>query len=262
MSGRRGGAGGGKRRLPRYGKGCCFVYAIINLGEGRFYTSLVFASYCDECQEDNYWWVRYYIVLNEEKTALVKQYAFDVRHKPQLHKVVLITDPDQGDWRLDQKSGCGEIAATTKPELLALVEKGTVTDELIKMDAAYHFDAFQEIRQEKDIKALMSVSGSFRDAWIEACRETDEGVYVLFAGVWGCKIEMWFSGDVQYDVRWIDVVHGYPLWSSATMILAEGYIYFTNREGVSVEEMRRLEDLDEDCCQFIAAHVRYHVIPE
>lgn len=70
-----------------------FMYAIINKGNGKFYTSMVFACYRDRQTEDetNYW-DQYVIVLNENKTALVKRYFFDYSRRPYLNKMVIITD--------------------------------------------------------------------------------------------------------------------------------------------------------------------------
>ena len=49
------------------------MYAMVNKGGGKYYTSTVFAFYDDdEKAEMASCWGRYYIVLNEEKNSIGK----------------------------------------------------------------------------------------------------------------------------------------------------------------------------------------------
>ena len=49
------------------------MYAIIREGNGKFYTSMVFGYYKSSADSD--YKNRFWIILNKEKTALVKQHV-------------------------------------------------------------------------------------------------------------------------------------------------------------------------------------------
>lgn len=233
------------------------MYAMVNKGGGKYYTSTVFAFYDDdEKAETASCWGRYYIVLNEEKTALVKQYVFDVSVKPMLHKMILVTDNSHEDWVVDDKKGFGAIGSTNKDDLLKMIEQGRVSDELLALDRAYEYEAYPEIHDEKDIENLMTVSGWFHDAYIENLEERDGMLYVLFDGIWGGKIEMWFRGDVEYDVSSRDPEKYDPYWFGSTMVIEDGFIYFVDEEDMEIR------NIGEGYCWFKARKVRYHVIPD
>ncbi len=234
------------------------MYAIINKGNGKYYTSTVFAHYEEnEEAKDGNWWGEYYVVLNESKTALVRHYAFDAAAKPYLHKMILITDRTTDDWNIDEETRLGEIGVAAKAELLDMVEQGTVSGELLAIDEAYCYEAYPEIRNEKDIDNLMVLAGWFHDACIESHEEKDGVLYVLFDGIWGGKIEMWFSGDVEYDMTSVDLEEGNdPYWMDSTMLIKDGFIYFVDDADMEVEK------IGEGYCWFKARNVKYHAIPD
>ena len=112
------------------------------------------------------------------------------------------------------------------------------------------------IRNDKDIKNLMMVSGGFHDACIDCLEEKDGALYVLFDGIWGGQIEMWFSGDVEYDISSRNPKEYDPYWYDSTMLIENGFIYFVDAEDMKVEE------IGEGYCWFKARNVKYHVIPD
>jgi hypothetical protein len=67
------------------------------------------------------------------------------------------------------------------------------------MDREYQFEAIRRINSGNDIRDLEWVSGGFHDAYIAEITECGNSLYILFDGTWGCKIEVWFEGDVSYD---------------------------------------------------------------
>ncbi|SDP38793.1 hypothetical protein SAMN05216366_11646 [Selenomonas ruminantium] len=234
------------------------MYAIINKGDGQYYTSTVFAYYEDNNNDDGEidCWDWYYIVLNESRTALVKHYVFDATANPYLHKMVIVTDRDKSNWNVDGETGIGEINLVKKNDLLKMVEQGTVSDELLAIDEIYKFNEYPEIQDFKDIDNLMTVSGYFHDAYIDHYEEKDGTLYVLFDGIWGGKVEVWFSGDVKYDVSRGNLDERYdPTWYGATMLIENGFIYLVNGDNVTAEK------IGDDYCWFKARKVKYHVIP-
>ena len=233
------------------------MYAIVNKGNGKFYTSTVFARYDEyEKSERPNWWGVYYIVLNEEKTSLIKHYAYDSSSKPYIHKMILITDGNRDNWNIDEDTGEGELGIADKDSLLKMIKQGIVSNELLALDKAYHYEAYPDIRNDKDIKNLMMVSGGFHDACIDCLEEKDGALYVLFDGIWGGQIEMWFSGDVEYDISSRNPKEYDPYWYDSTMLIENGFIYFVDAEDMKVEE------IGEGYCWFKARNVKYHVIPD
>lgn len=232
------------------------MYAIVNKGNGRHYTSMVFGHYEDKKKDKNQSeWGQYYIVLNEEKTALVKHYAFDQNVHRYIRPMTVITDCDQKNWNVDERNGFGEINTFTKERLLYMVEMETVSDELLEMDKSYKFVEYPEIHNQEDIDNLMYATGFFHDAFIEKQEQNGDSLYVLFDGVWGAKIEMWFSGDLEFDTKSRDPRYESPYWFGSTMVLKNGFIYFID------DEDREIEDIGEGFCWFKARYVKYHIIP-
>ncbi|MDO4275779.1 MAG: hypothetical protein Q4D16_19080 [Eubacteriales bacterium] len=237
------------------------MYAIIRLGGGKYYTSAVFAHYNNISAADDYGkyteeiYSRFYIVLNQEKTALIKQYVFD-RKNEYLEPLILITDYSHDDWNMDEDSGFGEVNTVSKEEILSMAENGTVPEKFLEMDAACRFEEYNSISTEKDIENLMCVSGGFHDAYIQEQNEENGTLRILFEGTWGCKIEMLFSGELTYDTASRNPMERDPYWFGATLLINNGYICFADKEDVSVE------DIKEGCCWFKARNLIYRVIPE
>lgn len=128
------------------------MYAIINNGNGDYYTSTVYACYEDPTNEDGTnWWGEYYIVLNKEKNALIKHYAYDSSVKPSIRQMILYIDDNQDNWNVDKRTGIGEVNISDRDSLMKMVEQSTVSNELIELDKQYHFEDYPEIHNEADI---------------------------------------------------------------------------------------------------------------
>jgi hypothetical protein len=84
----------------------------------------------------------------------------------------------------------------------------------------------------------------------------DGTLYVKFDGIWGCLIEIWFWGDVEYDVEIRNPKYWDPSWFGATILLQNGFVYLID------ESDMKLEDIGDDYCWFKARHMKYHVIPD
>lgn len=231
------------------------MYAIIREGDGQFYTSMVFGYYRSSDKSD--YKNRFWIVLNKEKNALIKQHVFKQNTK-YLIPMVLITDADETAWnKLSENEESVDFLPTG--ELLPLIDSNCVPDELtrkcIDMDSAYRFESLRAIESINDIRDLMCVSGDFHDAFIAEKKELDNSLYILFDGVWGCKIEVWFEGEVAYDTSCRDSGKYDPYWSSSTVTVEDGFVYLIDDENVSVS------DLDSSFCWFKARSMKYRVIP-
>ena len=239
------------------------MYAIIRLGKGEYYISVVFGYYCVITATDDHQRYlegihnQYYLVLNKEKNKLVKQYIFDKNSK-YLEPSVLIVDCDQDNWNVDSE-GYGGI------DFLTDISQDNIEDEIpaallnrcIQIDADYHYNEYPVIKSQADVDNLMSVSGYFHDAYIDKFKEYDDGsVFVTFDGVWGCSIEVWFSGNVSYSIKSRDPEEYDPYWFGSTVLIEDGFVYFVDDDDMEVE------DIGDGYCWFKARNMRYHVIPD
>ena len=241
------------------------MYAIVRQGDGKYYTSVVFGYYQSVTATDDYQRYlerihnRWFIVLNAEKTALVKQVIYDPNNK-YLIPLVLITDEDTSGWTL-REDYQGAVDFLPEAALFEMVERGEVPEELlrrcIELDKQARYEPYPEIRTQRDIENLECVSGYFHDAYIDKLETLENGaLYLLFDGVWGCKIEMWFAGDVAYAVESRNPEKWDQYWMDSTVLLQDGYIWLIDDADMTPEE------LNDGYCWFRARRVKYHVIPD
>ena len=184
------------------------MYAMIREGDGNFYTSMVFGYYksSDDFDYENRFWV----VLNKAKTSLVKQHVLQ-QGTEYLIPMVLIADADESGWnKISENEESADFLPTG--ELLSMIDSDTVPSELIckciELDRAYKFESIRAINTANDIRDLQWVSGGFHDAFIADMKEDGSSLYILFDGTWGCKIEVWFEGEVSYDASSRDPENG------------------------------------------------------
>ena len=235
------------------------MHVIVRLGNGEFYTTPAFAIYRDTTTRDRHgrllddWHNVFYVVLNQEKNALVRQYEF--RKGRQLDKQVLIIDSDRKNWNVDE-DGFGEVKGYTQEELLSMIESGAVPRDFLEADASYRFEEYKEIRTKKDIEDLLWLSGDFHDAFIIEYQEEDGCLRVLFGSEWVGKIEMWFSGDISYNIDYRAPDGDVPWWLDSTMLIKDGFIYLLDDGDLCAE------DINKGYCYFKARQVKYRIIPK
>ena len=240
------------------------MYAVIRKPTGGYYTSMVFGFYTQITATDEYkrylesFQNRYYIVLNEEKKKLIKQPMF----RPKTRKIdlmVLVTDYDQSNWRLDEED-CGCVQYLDNDRLLSLVEQDAVSpDDLAKCiaaDQSYSYVEYVDVETETDLNNLSWIAGDFHDGYIAEYKHENDTLYLLFKGIWGCSIELWFKGDVSFDMGCKKDDEYDPYWSDSTLIKHNGFIYLIDECEMNPDE------IPEGYCWFKAKHLRYHVIPK
>lgn len=241
------------------------MHAIVRQGNGKYYISPVFGYYNDVKSEDDYQrylesvHTPYYVVWDEEGKYLVKCLEMQPNTK-YLIPQILIVDADRDNWVTDEE-GVGGVDFLPRELADEIIENRIVPDEIYSrckaMDAGYVYDSEPEIKTEKDIKNLEWVSGGFHDAYIEECRQLENGMlYVKFDGIWGCKIEVWFWGNVEYDISSRDPEYDDPYWYGSTVIIQDDFIYLVDETDMSVDR------IDAGYCWFKANHMKYHVIPD
>lgn len=239
------------------------MHALIRQGNGKYYVSAVFGYYKEFKSKDdsrnlksNY--SSYYVVFNSGKTHLIKLFAMQPNTKyliPQL----LIVDADQRDWVLNTEF-MGGVNFLPKHTADTIINSGIVPDDILvkclKVDNSYVYNEYQEIINEKDIENLEWASGGFHDAYIKEKHLLEDGtLYIVFDGVWGCSIEVWFWEEVSYNKIDYNPEED-PFWYRSTVIIKDGFIYFVDKKVTSADQ---IEDEDR---WFKARHMKYHIIPD
>ena len=94
---------------------------------------------------------------------------------------------------------------------------------------------------------------NFHDGYIvKEQLQADGKLYLKFAGLWGCQLEVWFWGDLEYDTS---AVQDNPDWFGSTTLLADGFVYLVD------DEQKTVDQITNDYCYFKARHMQYHLIP-
>ena len=144
--------------------------------------------------------------------------------------------------------------------MLSMIDSDTVPSELthkcIEMDSTYQFESIRSINSASDIRDLAWVSGGFHDAFIAEKNESEDSLYILFDGTWGCKIEVWFEGDVSYDTSSRELEKWDRYWSCSTVTIEDGFVYLVDDKKISIN------DINSNYCWFKARTMKYRVIPD
>lgn len=241
------------------------MHAIIRQGNGKYYVSAVFGYYNNIKSTNDYQrYIErihspYYIVYDEQKEHLVKCFAMKP-HTTHLIPLVLIVDSSTKDWIVDE-NGIGGIDFLPREVADKLTETGELPQDIkekcLSIDEAFMYEEYHEIKTESDIENLEYASGGFHDAYIEEHRMLKDGtLYLLFEGVWGCKIELWLWGDLEYDTSSRDREEYLPYWLSSSLFFQDDFIYFVDEAEMTVEQ------INEEYCWFKARHMKYHIIPD
>ncbi len=228
------------------------MYALLRNQDGTHYGSVVFGLSHDVPQKP---YGDFCLVLNQEKTVLVKKYAF--QQETGLDLKVVITDGDKTGWIRENEYK--EIQAFLKGADLSQAEISLpreLLERCIQMDREYVYQEYPEIRCEKDIDDLMWASGCFHDGEVAACTRQGEDLYVLFTGIWGCKIEMWFEGDADYCLDTENIGTWAAPYFLDSSFFREGDYYY-----LAEDEKQSSKDFTPEDRWFRGKRVRYHVIP-
>lgn len=241
------------------------MQAIVRQGDGKFYVSPVFGYYKDIKDTDDYQrylesiHTPYYVVWDEAGERLIKWFAMQPNTK-YLIPQILIIESNQDDWNMDE-DGVGGLDFLPRDIADQIIESGIFPDGIFEkckaVGADYKYNPEPEILTMEDVENLEWASGGFHDACIEECKQLDDGsLYVKFEGTWGCKVEVWFWGDVEYNISSRDPEECDPYWYGSTVILQDGFVYFVDEEDMTVDQ------ISDGYCWFKARHMKYHIIPD
>lgn len=241
------------------------MHAIIRQGDGKYYISAVFGYYRDVTATDSYEKYLeeihkpYYIVWDAEKKRLIRWLSM-VPNTKYFITQILIVDADCSNWNVDEY-GVGCVDFLSRELLDSFLDEETQPESILEkcqaIDKGYVYDETPEIKTQQDIENLERVSGGFHDAQIIKEEFQEDGtLYLRFDGTWGCEIEVWFWGDIQYDTSSRDPEKYDPYWFGSTVILQDGFVYLVDDENMTVEQ------ITSEYCYFKARHMKYRVIPD
>ena len=241
------------------------MLALIRKGNGQYYTSLVFGYYSVSSSiDDDYQkyldsiYNQFYIVLDESKTKLIKRAVFDRKNKS-LEPLILIVDHTTDDWNIDENdNGC--VNYLDNSILLTSVEEGSIPNKTISRcileDSKIVYQEYQTVKTQKDLENLDWASRGFHDAYIKEFKEENDSLYILFDGTWGCKIELWFEGNISYSTESRDPEEYDPCWSDSTLLMSNGYVILVDDENMTED------DIGKGFCWFKGNKLKYHIIPD
>ncbi len=241
------------------------MHALIRQGNGKYYVSAVFGYYKNITAADGYerylQSIRnpYWIVWNEAKNRLVKWHASDPNTPQYITPQLLIVDADESDW-VEDENGEGCVNFLSKEIIDSLLQSEQQSEEILAqcraVDAAYEYNEISEIKSDSDIKNLYWATGAFHDARIVEEELQDDGtLYLRFDGTWGCEVEVWLWGDLEYDTSSRDPEKWDPYWFGATVLMQDGFIYFIDDDDMTVDQ------INQSYCYFKARHMKYRIIP-
>ncbi len=240
------------------------MHAIIRQGNDKYYVSAVFGYYKDITATDDYEKYLqeihnpYCIVWDADKKRLIRWQTM-VPNTDYLIPQLLIIDTERSNWTMDEDGvGCVEFLSRALLDSFLDMEEQPkeILEQCRAMDDGYVYEEVKEIKTETDVANLMEVSGWFHDASIAKEELMDDGtLYLRFKGTWGCEIEVWFWGDVEYDTSSRNPEEADPYWYGSTIIMQDGFVYFVDEENMTVNK------IGPGYCYFKARHMKYRVIP-
>lgn len=234
------------------------MQGIIRCGNGKYYCSPIFGMYINK-NALNTPFHAFVICFDESKTKLVKQPLYNPIAKPYLELMVLFTDDDQTGW-INWDNQYQGVDFLPLKLALKIVNDGLVPCEIqkrcIEYDLFEDYSVFKAIKTEDDIKTFMLITGELHDARIVKLEKQPDGsLYVLFDGVWGCSVELVFSGDVAYCAESRNPEKWDPYWFESSIVFQDGLVYF-------FDSSKKLTALNDNDCWFKAKTMAYRIIPE
>lgn len=240
------------------------MHAIVCQGNGKYYVSAVFGYFRDITATDDYekyiQSIRnpYWIVWDEEKKRLIR-WLHMVPDTQYIIPQILIVDSDHENWNMDD-DGVGCVDFLSRDLLDSFLDLDQQPEEILEkcrsMDAGYIYEEIQEIKGQKEIDNLDWASGGFHDARIAKEELQQDGtLYLRFDGTWGCEIEVWLWGDLEYDTSSRNPDHCDPYWLGSTILQKDGFLYLIDEDDMTVEQ------IGKGYCYFKARHMKYRIVP-
>ena len=175
----------------------------------------------------------------------------------------IITNKALKEYLLEELNDKKEVSREEIIDSIVDEEKqpADIIEKCRNIDVGYTYNEYTEIKTDEDVKNFVIATGEFHDARIiKEIMQADGTLYLRFDGIWGCEVEVWFWGELEYDTSVRHIENLDPYWSCSTLMIKDGFIYF-------VDEFFEEEELSLDLikqgeyCYFKAQHMKYHIIP-
>ena len=240
------------------------MYAIVKNPDETFYTSTVF---CHVKKLNEHGWFdvdsEYYIVLNQEKTKLIK-----VMNQPKelryLMPQVLELDTDLTDWIITREKnylGVVDFLSDIDFDSDDWVVPQELTERCIEIDSRRKYVEFADIKTETDINNIFWTTRRFHDGYIDGGKEERDSLYLRFTGLIGCDLELYFSGDVEHNIDSFSPddfdpdIFDTPEWYDVSIFFEDGYTYLVRGAVTKRSEIHGLN-------QYVRArNLKYRIVP-
>ena len=251
------------------------MYAIIRCEDGTYYKSFVFAHFCnvnsndDYKRQNEYKNTSYYVVLDKSKNKLVKVHEFKQNSIHIIYDVMIVDYNDDDLIHINKDEF--HVSFINKTLIEEYFKTNTIPDNItkkcIEMDKAYIYEEYKTIQNSKDIENFMDCVGGFHDAYIENIKVYEDGIYLLFKGLFtGLNLEIWFDGDIKYKAKTLHerLKDGYgDYWFDASFIKVDDSYYLINEAGLNEEDIvEETNDPDTDFIFVKGNKVKYRLLPE
>ncbi len=215
------------------------MHAVIRLGEGKYYTSVVLGKYRGTDPEDE--WMRlleeqedsaYFIVLNEDKTKLIRRYYTDYSISYGGCTVLTFDDSTNG-WTLDE-NGYGGVDFLSKTEALRITDGGkapsALLEKCLELDGDRRFDESFDLSGLSELERFKCVTDSLFDTRLKTLtRVENDKYYALFTDGRGYDAELWLEGEVDANLR-SEISGKTDPWYSAEIGLRDGVFYICDSD--------------------------------
>lgn len=239
------------------------MHALIRKGKSKYYVSAVFGYFRNVTAEDSYQKYlqkihsSYFVVWNEEKTALIK--CFEMKPDSEyLIPQVIVVDSGRSDWKTEE-DGTGGVPFLSREFAESLDHLTEQPADLLELcreyDEGYTYLEYPEITDEKSITDFYWATRGLHDAHIMEEKWDGTELYLKLGGPWGFNVEIWFLGDVEFDTSARHNEEYDPDWYGCSVIRENGFVYLIDETDVPVSQ------IGPEYCWMKARHMKYHIIP-
>lgn len=236
------------------------MHAIVLQGDGSNYETEVFAYVCpsetNSKMLEQFYDVSYYILLDSAKHQLIRQPEYWVEQPSRMiHQLVLLTDGEDEGWQsIDNGVWNWSIHPILKNHPEPSYSQTTLAD-CISMDSAMHFSFEQTVESQSDVDHLLLLAGGFHDGYTAEINQADGVLSILMADLWGGKIKLCFSGDVQFSLISRTSPEHDPFWFEASLWREQDMWYFADDTDIDSTQ------LDASYAWVRAQKIEYKFIP-
>ncbi len=205
-------------------------------------------------------WYEEVIILNEDKTKIIKERVYDINLS--IKRRIFIIDSDRDNWQKKQIKIKGKlfkkaVEAQGYDWVLDKVQRMDFGEEDLKkakaLDEKVSILEWNILSSEKDVESLKSAAWDFHDSYIESLHYQygDERATVIFKGCWNCAIELMF-GDIE-------TVHlsrrdYYDFIFSSSILFKDGFVYWVD------DVVEKVEEITDDMTYFKARVLMWKMI--